>query len=51
MAELKGGYVGKIAWVDLARREVKVKDVEPGWALKFIGGRGWGARIVWEHVP
>ena len=51
MAELKGGYVGKIAWVDLARREVKVKDVEPGWALKFIGGRGWGARIVWERVP
>ena len=48
---LKGGYVGKIAWVDLSKGEVKVKDVEPDWALKYLGGRGWGARIVWDLVP
>ena len=48
---LKGGYVGKIAWVDLSKGEVKVKDVEPEWALKYLGGRGWGARIVWDLVP
>ena len=51
MVELKGGYTGKIAWIDLTRKEVKVKDVDPAWALKYIGGRGWGARLVWEHVP
>ncbi len=51
MVVLKGGYVGKIAWVDLSKGEVKVKEVEPEWALKYVGGRGWGARIVWDHVP
>ena len=51
MVELGGGYVGRIAWVDLSKGEVKVKDIEPSWALKYVGGRGWGARIVWENVP
>ena len=51
MVEIKGGYTGRLAWVDLSKEEVEVKDVEPSWALKYVGGRGWGARMVWEHVP
>ena len=51
MSVIKGGYVGQIAWIDLAKREVVVKDLEPAFARKYVGGRGWGARIIWDYVP
>ncbi|RLF11373.1 MAG: aldehyde:ferredoxin oxidoreductase, partial [Thermoprotei archaeon] len=43
--------MGQIAWIDLAKREVVVKDLEPAFARKYVGGRGWGARIIWDYVP
>lgn len=51
MSAIKGGYVGKVAWINLSKREVSLKDVDPDFAVKYVGGRGWGARMVWEHVP
>ena len=51
MAAIKGGYAGRIAWVDLTKRQVSIKDVDPVFAREYVGGRGWGARIVWDHVP
>lgn len=51
MARLKGGYVGKIARVDLSRKRAKVERVNSAFAIKYIGGRGWCARLIWDEVP
>lgn len=42
-------YDGKIAWIDLTKREIKFEE-----SVKYndyLGGRGVGAHIVFEEVP
>ena len=51
MLRIKGGYLRKIARIDLSKRKFKVEHVKPDFAIKYIGGRGWGARILWDEVP
>ena len=48
---IRGGYLLKLARIDLTRKEVRIQEVDPQFATKYIGGRGWGARILWEEVP
>ncbi|MBS7644270.1 aldehyde ferredoxin oxidoreductase family protein [Candidatus Bathyarchaeota archaeon] len=50
MPRIKGGYLRKIARVDLNRGKFKVESVKHEFAIKYIGGRGWGARILWDEV-
>ncbi|PUA33392.1 MAG: hypothetical protein B7O98_02925 [Zestosphaera tikiterensis] len=45
------GYMGKIAFVDLTREKVVVKDLPKEWIYKFIGGEGFGAKILWDLLP
>ncbi|MBS7628040.1 aldehyde ferredoxin oxidoreductase, partial [Candidatus Bathyarchaeota archaeon] len=45
---IKGGYRLKIAVANLANREYKVQEVEEDFAIENIGGRGWGARIIYD---
>ena len=40
----------KILHVDLSECKTHVEEVDEEFALKYIGGRGWGARLVWEHL-
>lgn len=47
---LKGGYHKKVLHVDLTECKTHVEEVSDEFALKYIGGRGWGARLVWEHM-
>lgn len=48
--EIKGGYTKKILNIDLTRKKSVVSEVDDEFALKYIGGRGWGAKIVWDNL-
>ena len=43
------GYANKIAWVDLSEKKVEYLEVDEEDALKFIGGRGLGGRILMKN--
>ncbi|MDF1556557.1 MAG: aldehyde ferredoxin oxidoreductase family protein [ANME-2 cluster archaeon] len=47
---IKGGYFMKVLHVDLSECKTHVEEVDEEFALKYIGGRGWGARLVWENM-
>ena len=47
---IKGGYQGKILRVNLTDETIKVEDINEEWARKYIGGRGYATRIMWEEV-
>jgi aldehyde:ferredoxin oxidoreductase len=44
------GYTGKALEVDLTRREVEAIDLNEEWARAFIGGKGLGAKILYERL-
>jgi aldehyde:ferredoxin oxidoreductase len=46
----KGGYMNKVARVNLTRRKVKVQELTDELVLDYIGGRGWGAKVLWDEV-
>ncbi|MEM2896905.1 MAG: aldehyde ferredoxin oxidoreductase family protein [Candidatus Bathyarchaeia archaeon] len=45
------GYMGEILRIDLSRSKIKTQRVHEVFIKKYIGGRGWGARIVWDEIP
>ncbi len=45
-----GGYAGKIARIDLSAREVQVEALEEALARKYLGGKGLGAYLLYEHL-
>ena len=47
---IKGGYVGKILRVNLTDGSVNIEDTREDWAEKYVGGRGYGTRIMMEEV-
>ncbi|MBA7604042.1 hypothetical protein ES703_11160 [subsurface metagenome] len=47
---LKGGYWGKILYVDLSSGETSVATFDEGFARKYLGGVGLAARIIYERV-
>ena len=44
------GYAGKILRVDLSRRKVDTVEVTRDFALTFIGGKGFGAKLLYDGV-
>ncbi len=44
------GWNGKILWVDLTSKKVKVWEYGGDFAQKYIGGRGFAARLLWDHL-
>lgn len=46
-----GGYIGKVLRVDLTNSKFKVLDLDPVFARKFLGGRGFGVKILWDELP
>lgn len=44
------GWTYKILEVNLTTKEVKTTSLDPDMARKFIGGRGLGARLLWNLV-
>jgi len=48
--KIKGGYFWNILWVDLDRDETKPLEFHEAFASKYIGGRGFGAKLVWDQL-
>jgi len=45
---LEKGYTDKILYVNLSGNEIKEKQVPQEMKDKFIGGRGYGLRLLWD---
>jgi len=50
MATIKGGYWGKILWVDLTNGKTSVETFDDAYARKYLGGVGLGAKIISDKV-
>ncbi len=47
---MPGGYVGKILRVDLSSGKTSSEDLNLKWARLFIGGKGLGAKYLYEEL-
>ncbi|OYD16832.1 hypothetical protein CH333_02510 [candidate division WOR-3 bacterium JGI_Cruoil_03_44_89] len=45
-----GGYMGKILEVDLTSGKTEATPIDPKLARKFIGAKGYGAKILMDRV-
>ncbi len=45
---LDKGYTDKTLYVNVGTKEVKAKDVPAEMKKKFIGGKGYGLRLLWD---
>lgn len=45
------GWNGKILWIDLTEKKTKVQEYDGAFAQKYVGGRGFAARILWDYLP
>ncbi|HOS81730.1 MAG TPA: aldehyde ferredoxin oxidoreductase family protein [Methanolinea sp.] len=43
-------YAGKIADIDLTRKKVTITATPSDWKKRYLGGRGFGARVVTDRV-
>jgi len=48
---MANGYNGKILRVNLSENKFKVDILPSAWIKDFIGGDGFGAKILFEEVP
>jgi len=44
------GYVGKVLDVDLSKGDISIVDLDWDIAMKFIGGRGYSAKILFDQL-
>jgi len=44
------GWAGKILRVNLTKRKTTVQEFDPKFALNWLGGRGFAAKILWDEV-
>ncbi|MBI2456022.1 MAG: aldehyde ferredoxin oxidoreductase family protein [candidate division NC10 bacterium] len=51
MDRRSGGYAGKILDVTLDPFGVRVRPLDEGTACDYLGGRGLGARLLYDAVP
>ena len=47
---LKGGYWGKILWVDLTTGATEVQGFDEAFARKYLGGVGFAVQLISEKV-
>ncbi|MBN2666390.1 MAG: hypothetical protein JXR67_07755 [Bacteroidales bacterium] len=45
---LDKGYTDKILYVNVGETDIREKDVPPVMKEKFIGGKGYGLRLLWD---
>jgi len=46
----RGGYFYRVLDVDLSTSRIRSSPVSDEFALKYVGGRGWGARFTWDNL-
>lgn len=42
------GYAGKVLWIDLSKEKIKAKDTPDDLVKLYIGGKGMGARMLYD---
>ncbi len=47
-AVVAGGYTDRILRVDLDKMEISVEELPPEFKKKYIGGRGYALKFIWE---
>ena len=45
------GWTGQVLRVNLSNNEVTTEKYPKEFALQFVGGRGFAAKILWDEVP
>ena len=45
------GYHGKMLLVDLSSKTTSDFVYPEEWQKKYIGGRGFAVKILWDNVP
>ncbi|MCG8617692.1 MAG: hypothetical protein MI802_15845 [Desulfobacterales bacterium] len=45
------GYLGKMARIDLSSSAVSVEELSDDFIRKWVGGQGFGSKILWDEVP
>lgn len=45
-----GGYAGRILEINLSTEQIKIRSLDNDFAIKYIGGRGFGARLLWDRT-
>jgi aldehyde:ferredoxin oxidoreductase len=45
------GWSGKILRINLSTNKIKTQTFDLNFALKYIGGRGFAVKILWDEVP
>ncbi len=48
--EIKSGYFKKRLDVDLTRNHCERQPLRDEFLERFVGGRGFGAKLVWDHL-
>jgi len=46
---MANGFMGKILWVDLSKKQLKEEKLDPKMGRDFLGGYGLGARILFSR--
>ncbi|MCK5420031.1 MAG: hypothetical protein KAI93_16020, partial [Desulfobacterales bacterium] len=44
------GYAGKILRVNLSNGKINKEDISDQMKNKFLGGRGFAVKILWDEV-
>ena len=47
-ARVACGYTDRILWVNLSTREITIQELPPDHKDKYIGGRGYALKIIWD---
>lgn len=46
----RGGYAGKILYINLTDGSFEKRPLSQEFALKYIGGRGFSSKILWDNI-
>lgn len=44
-------YAGKIAWIDLSNKAIRIEALDEQVARKYLGGKGLGAYLLYKYLP
>lgn len=47
---LRGGWTGKILWINLSKRKSIIQKYDESMAINYLGGRGFAIRILWDNL-
>ena len=45
-----GGYIGRLARINLSKEEIKTEELSRELIMKFLGGNGFGAYILYKEL-